>query len=104
MVESQIEVLKKAKQNLPLTPEQLKLVDSQLANCAAQIDLAQGKRFFEVHDYEEAAQRLRSANNFYRSRKLQLIVFGLQSAPWFLSSLNWMRQNLWSPASKTVSK
>ena len=104
MVESQIEVLKKAKQNLPLTPEQLELVDSQLANCAAQIDLAQGKRFFEVHDYEQAAQRLSSANNFYRSRKLQLIVFGLQSAPWFLSSLNWMRQNLWSPASKTVSK
>lgn len=104
MVESQIEVLKKAKQILPLTPEQSNLVDSQLANCAAQIDLAQGKRFFEVHDYEQAAQRLRSANQFYKSRKLQLIVFGLQSAPWFLSSLNWMRQNLWSPASKTVSK
>lgn len=104
MVESQIEVLKKAKQTLPLTPEQLKLVDGQLANCAAQIDLAQGKRFFEVHDYEQAAQRLRSANTFYKSRKLQLIVWGLQSAPWFLSSLNWMRQNLWSPASKTVSK
>jgi glycosyltransferase involved in cell wall biosynthesis len=104
MVESQIEVLKKAQQTLPLTPEQLKLVDGQLANCAAQIDLAQGKRFFDVHDYEQAAQRLRSANNFYKSRKLQLIVWGLQSAPWFLSSLNWMRQNLWSPASKTVSK
>jgi glycosyltransferase involved in cell wall biosynthesis len=104
MVESQIEVLKKAKQTLPLTGEQQQLIERQLANCRAQIDLAHGKRYFEVQDYEKAAESLKSANHFYRSRKLDLIVWGLQSAPWFLSSLNWMRQNLWAPASKTASK
>jgi hypothetical protein len=81
MVESQIEVLKKAKQTLPLSGAQHELIDSQLENCAAQIDRERGKQFLANRDYDQAAASFTRANTFYKSRKLQLVIWGLRSTP-----------------------
>jgi glycosyltransferase involved in cell wall biosynthesis len=81
MVESQIEVLKKAKQNLPLSEAQHELVDRQLENCAAQIERERGKQYLANRDYNRAAESFSRANTFYKSRKLQLVIWGLRSTP-----------------------
>ena len=93
MVESQIEVLKKAKQNLKLSDAQLELIDRQLHNCAAQIDLAQGKRYFAAGDYQQAVQALERANSFNRSLKLKLVICLLQRAPGVLHFLQKRRSS-----------
>ena len=92
MVESQIEILKKAKQTLKLSDAQQKLIDRQLQNCAAQIDLAQGKRYFAAGDYQQAAQALARANSFNRSVKLKLVIFLLERAPGVLHFLHKRRK------------
>jgi glycosyl transferase family 2 len=81
MVESQIEVLKKAKQTLALTESEHKLLDRQLENCAAQIDRERGKQYLANRDYDQAAASFTRANRFYKSRKLQLVIWGLHSTP-----------------------
>jgi GT2 family glycosyltransferase len=81
MVESQIEVLKKAKQTLPLSEAEHKLIDRQLENCAAQIDRERGKQYLANRNYDQAAASFTRANRFYKSRKLQLVIWGLRSTP-----------------------
>jgi len=93
MVESQIEILKKAKQNLKLSDAQHRLIDRQLQNCAAQIDLAQGKRYFAAGDYPQAVRALERANSFNRSLKLKLVICLLQRAPGVLHFLQKRRSS-----------
>jgi glycosyltransferase involved in cell wall biosynthesis len=81
MGESQIEVLKKAKQTLPLSEAEHKLINRQLENCAAQIDRERGKQYLANRDYDQAAASFTRANRFYKSRKLQLVIWGLRSTP-----------------------
>ena len=81
MVESQVEVLKKAKQTLPLSEAEHKLIDRQLENCAAQIDRERGKQYLANRDYDQAAASFARANTFYKSRKLRLVIWGLRSTP-----------------------
>ncbi len=94
MVESQIEVLKKAKRTLPLTAAQQSLIHRQLANCAAQIDLELGKRYFVDHDYPQAIRALKRANEFYKSPKLRLVLWALSFAPDVFHTLYLWRKNL----------
>lgn len=94
MVESQMEVLRKAAMILPLTKSQQQLVERQLANCEAQIALETGKQQFAAREYSQAARSIESANQFYNSRKLQMVIFALRSAPWTLRSLDTARKNL----------
>jgi glycosyltransferase involved in cell wall biosynthesis len=94
MVEAQIEVLEKAQRTLSLTQAQQELIEAQLENCSAQISLEEGKKFLAAHDYVRAAKALTQANSFYKSRKLQLVLLGLRSAPRVLHSLYVLRQSL----------
>jgi glycosyltransferase involved in cell wall biosynthesis len=81
MVESQIEVLKKAKQTLSLSEAEHELIDRQLENCAAQIDRERGKQYLATRNYDQAAASFTRANTFYKSRKLQLVIWGLRLTP-----------------------
>lgn len=92
MVESQIEVLKKVERILPLSSTQKRLIETQLINCEAQINLERGKRHFMAGQYESAAAALKQANGFYRSSKLRAVVFALRVAPRLLHLL----YRLWS--------
>ena len=87
MVEAQVGVLEKSLRLLPLTAAQRELIERQLLNCSAQIDLERGKRHFAAGEYGPAAQALRRANDFYRSRKLRLVLWALRAAPGVLSSV-----------------
>ena len=92
MVEAQVGVLEKSLRLLPLTAAQRELIERQLLNCSAQIDLERGKRHFAAGEYGPAAQALRRANDFYRSRKLRLVLWALRAAPGVLSSVARARQ------------
>ena len=94
MVEAQIKVLEKALRLLPLTAARRELVERQLKNCAAQIDLERGKRHFAAGEYGPAAEALQRANDFYRSRKLRLVLWAMRAAPRGLSLIDRARQKL----------
>ncbi len=107
MVESQIEVLKKAKQTLPLAESEHELVDRQLENCIAQIDRERGKQYLANRDYDEAAASFTRANSFYKSRKLQLVIWGLRSAPRivrYLANVRISPRKFARPLSQTTPK
>ena len=94
MVESQVEVLRKARRTLPLTAAQRDLLERQLVNCAAQIDLERGKRHFVAGNYGQAARALGRANDFYKSRKLRLVLWAMRAAPRVLHALYLTRHSL----------
>ena len=102
MVESQIEVLKKAKQTLSLSEAEHELIDRQLENCAAQIDLEQGKRYFIAGDYQQAVQALERANTFNPSLKLKVVICLLQRAPGVLHFLHERRKGVSGRSSASV--
>lgn len=104
MVESQMEVLKKAERVLSLTPAQRSLVQRQLANCAAQIDLELGKRYFVDHDYPQAIRALGRANEFYKSAKLRLVLWALSFAPDVFHTLYLWRKNLGPTLARPASQ
>jgi glycosyltransferase involved in cell wall biosynthesis len=81
MVESQIEVLRKAQHTLPLSDAEHQLIEQQLKNCDAQINRERGKQYLANRDYDQAAAALTRANTFYKSWKLQLVIWGLRSTP-----------------------
>jgi hypothetical protein len=92
MIESQMEVLRKASAILPLTKSQQELIQQQLANCEAQIELENGKRYFAMKNYHQAELSLARANGFYRSLKLRIIVWTIRYAPRTLTFLESIRK------------
>ena len=107
MVESQVQVLKKAQETLPLSASQRQLIESQLENCAAQIERERGKQYLASRDYEQAALSFSLANEFYKSRKLQLVIWGLRSAPRlvrYLANLRTDSGDFRKPASQAMPK
>jgi Glycosyl transferase family 2 len=99
MVESQMEVLKKAQQTLSLSESRRQLIESQLDNCAAQIDRERGKQYLTSRDYGQSALAFSRANMFYKSRKLKLVIWGLRLAPRVVRYLANLR-----PDSKSFAK
>jgi hypothetical protein len=97
MVESQIEVLKKAQHTLPLSDAEQRLIEQQLKNCDAQINRERGKQYLANHDYDAAAAALTRANTFYKSWTLKLVIWGLRSAPRVVSYLANVRAKPLSP-------
>jgi hypothetical protein len=91
MFESQVDVYQKLSQQLPLSPQLLQLVDEQIKRCRADIAFSEGKRQFEAGQFHQAVTALTTANEFYRSRKLRVVVAGLRVAPQLLWRLNRLR-------------
>lgn len=81
MIESLIQVLKKAQKTLDLTPEQSALIQSQLLDCEARVNLERGKRHLLLGDYKSARNVFQQANDFYRSPKLKCVMWALRAAP-----------------------
>ncbi len=92
MFESQIEVYCKLARELTLSPRALRLVDEQIKRCRADIAYKEGKQQFEARRYAQAAEALSAANEFYRSRKLSVVVTGLRVAPRLLWRLYRLRE------------
>lgn len=81
MFKSKIEVFEKLGRELALTELQTRAVRDAIRRCLADITFHQGKQHFESGNYRQAAIALRTANEYYQSRKLRLILGGLRFAP-----------------------
>jgi len=91
MFESQIEVFRKMADTLPLSLQEQKLIETQIASCEAHIALEKGKRRFARGDYEQAIEFISRANDFFRRRRLHLALLGMRIAPRLLHHLYLMR-------------
>lgn len=81
MFKSKIEVFEKLGRELALTELQTRAVNDAIRRCLADIEFHQGKQQFESGNYRQAAIALRTANEYYQSPKLRLILGGLRIAP-----------------------
>ena len=81
MLASQIEVYEKTARAPGLSREHLRLIAEQIERCRADMAFAEGKELFAARQFEGAARALRRANDFYRSRKLRVVLACLRLAP-----------------------
>lgn len=81
MFESQIAVYEKTARTPGLSRERLQIIAEQIRRCGADMALARGKELFAARQFADAAEALREANGFYRSRKLGAALVLLRVAP-----------------------
>lgn len=93
MFKSQIKVFEKLGRQLELTAPQTRAVAEAVCRCRADIDFHLGKKQFKSGNYRQAVIALRSANEFYRSLKLRLVLGGLRVAPRVLGLAYRLRRN-----------
>lgn len=96
MLESQIEVLRKLRRTLPLSPGESKSIERQLVNCEAQVNLESGRSYFISGQYGRAAAAVARANDFYQNPKLKLVILALQVAPGLLHRIYQIRHRILS--------
>lgn len=81
LYQSQIDVYEKSLRTLDLSEDEQALIRQQIDRCNADLALEEGKEQILVRDYIRATERLSAANEYYRSRKLSIVLLGLRIAP-----------------------
>lgn len=94
LFESQIEVYQKLLSTLRLSPEESAAIKEQMARCYAALALQQGKQQIMAGQFDQAAEALRRANDYYRSHKLQFALLSLRFAPRLMRHLYHLRHRL----------
>ncbi len=84
MLQTQIKVLRKTAHTLTLSSRQQELLAKEIAKCEAHIDLDRAKQQLLAGEYTEAMQAFARANDFFRSRKLWVVLQLLRIVPNFL--------------------
>jgi glycosyltransferase involved in cell wall biosynthesis len=85
MLVADIEVCEKARRTLPLTEEELAVMDRQIVRWGAQLELARGKQALESGRMEDAARHLERAYAYFRTPKLAVVSILAKIAPRLLS-------------------
>ena len=81
LYESQIAVYQKLSKTLALSTEEQALINRQITRTNAYLALQYGKSQILAGEYDDAVEALGIANDYYRSLKLSLVLFGLRLAP-----------------------
>lgn len=87
LAEQILAALDQARRELRPTKQEMEAIEKRSALVRAEIELHRGRRAFFDGDAQTAAAHLRKANEFFRSRKISLIVAALRVAPGLLLSL-----------------
>ncbi|HEY0077660.1 MAG TPA: glycosyltransferase family A protein [Pyrinomonadaceae bacterium] len=95
LFEGQLEVYRKLRQTLEMSPGEREALEMQLARSEADLALEQGKRRLLEGEYSEAAEALSRANDFYRSSKLRAVLLALRAAPGLLRRAYRLRHAFW---------
>ena len=90
-----LEVLKKVKQTMDLTPLEQAILDTQLQHFHAMLKLQEGKRAFFSGDTKGAISGLTEANRFFRNRKVAFTLMMLRVAPKLLLHAYDLRDRLY---------
>ena len=89
---AELRVLAKVASQSSLTQGQRRKVAMQKDRMKAAIRLEQGKRAFELGEFQEAATAIRKANRVYDSWKLRFVFALLRVSPGLLLHLHYLRQ------------
>jgi len=81
LYESQIAVYQKLSKTLALSTEEQALINQQITRTNADLALQHGKSQILAGEYDDAVKALGIANDYYKSLKLSLVLFGLRLAP-----------------------
>lgn len=81
VIDSQVAVFRKIGESLPLVPGHKAIVEKQIARCMAEIQLHRSKADLMAGNYNEAANGVRFANNFFQSRKLRSVEWIIRIMP-----------------------
>lgn len=84
MFESLIEVYQKIANTLSVSPPVLRVIEKEIRRCQADVAFKQGSRLFMARQFDQAAEALGRAYEYYRSRKLRIMLMGLRVAPHLL--------------------
>ena len=95
LTEHILQVLKKIKQTMDLTPAELATLDTQVRHFHAVLRLQEGKRAFFSGDTAGAISGLTEANRFFRNRKFAVTVMMLRVAPRLLLRAYDLRDRLY---------
>jgi glycosyltransferase involved in cell wall biosynthesis len=90
-----LEVLKKVKQTMDLTPSEKATLETQLQHFHAMLRLQEGKRAFFSGDTKGAINGLTEANRFFRNRKFAFTLMMLRVAPRLLLRAYDLRDRLY---------
>ena len=90
-----LEVLKKVRQTMDLTPSEQATVETQLQHFHAMLKLQEGKRAFFSGDTKGAINGLTEANRFFRNRKFAFTLMMLRVAPRLLLRAYDLRDRLY---------
>jgi glycosyltransferase involved in cell wall biosynthesis len=99
VIDSQVAVFRKLGDSLPLIPDHQAIVQKQIARCMAEIHLHRGKADLMAGNYTEAATALRSANDFFQSRKLRSVEWIIRFMPRTVRLFYWTRNKWYSEVS-----
>ncbi|MGH9759375.1 MAG: hypothetical protein ACREDR_38875, partial [Blastocatellia bacterium] len=89
---AELRVLAKVASQSSLTQGQRRKVAMQKDRMKAAIRLEQGKRAFELGEFQKAATAIRKANRVYNSWKLSLVFALLRVSPGLLLHLHYLRE------------
>lgn len=81
LIKGELRVHEKLMSTLPLSSNQLEMIEAQMKLRLAELNLGSGKQQFIAGKYDEATKSFERANDYYRSRKLRFALFVLHTAP-----------------------
>jgi glycosyltransferase involved in cell wall biosynthesis len=77
----ELRVLEKVRQRADLTESEHAILEPTIALRIATVEIIKGKRFLMEGDFDDALKSFDSAQKYFRSWKLRLVLFCLQIAP-----------------------
>ncbi len=80
-VTREIDVFRRVRQQIELDETQVKIIENQLARLNAELEIERGKSFLLQEDFASARNAFQIANRYRRSKRLQMIIFLLKTAP-----------------------
>ncbi len=92
MLRGQLAVYRKTLETLELSNRQKQIIETQIENREAQLNLEQGKRFFREGDFRQAIAHLENAAKQLNTHKLRAALVSLKLAPNLLLGLYNLRE------------
>ena len=80
-VTREIDVFRRVAEHLELDEAQHKIIENQLTRLNAELEIERGKSFLLQEDFASARNSFQIANRYRRSKRLQMIIFLLKTAP-----------------------
>jgi glycosyltransferase involved in cell wall biosynthesis len=93
VMEALVAIYKKTEKIVELPKETQAILQRQIAQAQANLDLEIGRNLLTTGEFDRARDSFRKANNFFHRAKLNMTILGLQFAPGWtrLAVLSWQK-------------